>query len=103
MQRIKALQTEKEAAIQEVRASVMQQVAQARLEERSLANQEAERRMAALEVRKKLEMDQAVEKAYMEGALAFYVPMRRNHVSLLGPLAPWHDVQIKCENYLKKR
>ena len=72
LQRIAAFQIEKEAAIQEVRASVLQQIALVRSDERSLANQDAEKRITILKAEHTQEIDVTVKKAIEDGKFELY-------------------------------
>lgn len=89
LQRMEALQVEKESIVQEVRESVLQQVANGRVEERALANQDAERRICLLQTEHAQELDIAVKKAFEDGKFEFYKMFWRTNRSVCRFLRPY--------------
>ena len=81
LQRMEALQTEKEAIVQEVRESVLQQVANGRIEERALANQDAERRISLLKMEHTQELQRVAEQTRQDVVRACW----NQSLSILGP------------------
>ena len=73
LQRMAALQTEKEATIQEVRAEMLQQIVEARADERRVCHEDTDRRLNTLKSEHAQALNVAVKKAFEEGGYQVYL------------------------------